>query len=111
MGVQSFGNPAASFRGRFGRTGNRASNPFLGFSATGGNVSALAPGNGYKYHTFTSPGTFSVASGNGSVEILVVGGGGGGGLCHGGGGGAGGLVFHPLDLFPLIRKITFGLGF
>lgn len=112
MSVRSFGNPAASFRSRFGRTGNRASNPFVSvLSASGGNVSALAPGNGYKYHTFTSPGTFSVASGNGSVEILVVGGGGGGGLCYGGGGGAGGLVFHPsVPIVPGTYTITVGNG-
>ena len=41
--------------------------------ATGGNVSALAPGNGYKYHTFTSPGTFTVSSLL-TIEVLVVGG-------------------------------------
>ena len=75
MGVQSFGNPAASFRGRFGRTGGRASKE-VSFSATGGNVSALAPGNGYIYHTFTSPGTFTVNSGTKDIEYLVVGGGG-----------------------------------
>ena len=60
MSVRSFGNPGASFRSRFGKTGNRASKPYVPLSsitATGGNVSALAPGNGYKYHTFTSPGT------------------------------------------------------
>lgn len=93
MGVQSFGNPAASFRGRFGRTGKRSSNPFRQiFSATGGNVNGLAPGNGYKYHTFTSPGTLTV-SGTGTIEVLVVAGGGGG--SQGGGGGAGGLVYNP----------------
>ena len=31
--------------------------------ADGGNVNGLAPGNGYKYHTFTSTGTFTVAAG------------------------------------------------
>ena len=66
--------------------------------ATGGNVSALAPGNGYIYHTFTSPGTFT-ASISLTVEVLVVAGGGGGGGSpggnSGGGGGAGGLVIHP----------------
>jgi len=46
---------------------------------TGGNVSALEPGNGYKYHTFTSPGTFTVSgTPNITAEILVVAGGGGG---------------------------------
>jgi hypothetical protein len=67
------------------------------FSVTGGNVSGLAPGNGYIYHTFTSPGNFTV-TGSKSMEIFLVGGGGGGGLNGGagagqGGGGAGGLVY------------------
>jgi hypothetical protein len=70
------------------------------FSATGGNVSALAPGNGYKYHTFTSPGTFTVSGAPKNVEILVVAGGGGGatggsGGNEGGAGGAGGLIYSP----------------
>ena len=67
------------------------------FSASGGNVNGLAPGNGYKYHTFTSPGTFTV-TGSGDVEFLIVGGGGGGrsgGGAAGGGGGAGGLTYNP----------------
>ena len=92
MGVQSFGNPGAAFRNRFGRTGNRASNPFLGFSATGGNVTAagITPGNGYRYHVFTSPGTFTASGPSKNIEYLVVAGGGTAGS-NGGGGGAGGL--------------------
>ena len=31
------------------------------FSASGGNADGTAPGNGYKYHTFTTPGTFSIS--------------------------------------------------
>ena len=73
-------------------------------SATGGNQSgpggagtALEPGNGYKYHIFTSPGNFVIASGGGAVEYVLVGGGGGGGNNTGGnlgagGGGAGGYL-------------------
>ena len=70
--------------------------------ATGGNQtggpSALAPGNGYKYHTFTSNGTLVVSQG-GTIEVLIVAGGGGGGDYSdtgnaGGAGGAGGLVHH-----------------
>ena len=65
------------------------------FSATGGDVNALAPGNGYVYHTFTTPGpsTFTVSTPL-TVDILMVGGGGSGGG-FGGGGGAGGLIFYP----------------
>ena len=66
-----------------------------GFSATGGTIAT--PGNGYNYHTFTSPGpgTFTVSTVGtpGTVELLVVGGGGGGGNRWGGGGGAGGLIY------------------
>jgi hypothetical protein len=62
-----------------------------GVSATGG--IETTPGNGFKYHTFTSSGTFTV-SGSGFVECLLVGGGGGAGAPLGSGGGAGGLVHH-----------------
>lgn len=75
-----------------------------GFIATGGNVDGLTPGNGYKYHTFTGSGTFTVASGDADVEFLLVGGGGcgrAGGGAAGGGGGAGGLTYsssHPVTV-------------
>ena len=82
------------------------------FAATGGNQSpgdGLEPGNGYKYHVYTSTGaaTFEVTAGSAEVEILVLGGGGtgsgdpssfNGGQC---GGGAGGAVLHsslPLEV-------------
>ena len=87
------------------------------FSATGGNqtpANGLAPGNGYKYHTFTSPGTFTVSSGSNTVELLVVAGGGGGGDGgggNGGGGGAGGVRFYPsLTASPGPYSITVGSG-
>ena len=72
------------------------------FNATGGNQlggPSGFPANGFIYHTFTSDGNFVVASGNGTVEVLIVGGGGGGSDYNGpgnagGGGGAGGLVHH-----------------
>ena len=62
-------------------------------SASGGNINGTEPGNGYKYHIFTSPGTLQVAPSSVpvSVEYLVVAGGGSGGYDRGGGGGAGGL--------------------
>jgi len=66
------------------------------FTATGGNA-VVTPGNGYKYHTFTSPGTFN-ASATVSIDILMVGSGGFGGPSaesNGGGGGAGGLIYIP----------------
>ncbi len=48
---------------------------------------------GYKYHKFTSSGTFSVsgAPATATVEVLAVAGGGGG--AQSGGGGAGGLKY------------------
>ena len=62
------------------------------FSATGGTVTAagITPGNGYRYHVFTAPGTFTVSGSPSTVEYLVVAGGGNGGGGYGGGG-AGGL--------------------
>lgn len=81
------------------------------FSATGGNVSALAPGNGYRYHTFTSPGTFTVSGSPGTLEVLVVAGGGAGGGGRAGGGGAGGLIYQAS--FPITvgsYPITIGSG-
>ena len=66
------------------------------FSASGGDQNGIAPGNGYKYHTYTStgPATFTISSGFKEVEILIVGGGAKSGpnQFHPGAGGAGGLV-------------------
>jgi hypothetical protein len=63
-----------------------------GFQATGGTIDSTIR-SGYRVHTFTSPGTFTVTNGLKSVEYLVVAGGAGGGggeLQNGAGGGAGG---------------------
>lgn len=59
-----------------------------GISATGGTITTDGD---YRVHTFTSDGTFEVASGIGAVEYLIAAGGGGGGSHRGGGGGAGGM--------------------
>lgn len=65
------------------------------FSATGGDLAdGLAPGDGYKYHTFSTTGTFTV-TGTKNVEVLVVAGGGGAGYFQSGGGGAGGVAYNP----------------
>ena len=68
-------------------------------SASGGDTSAgVAPGNGYQYHVFSSPGSLVVEGGSLTVDMLLVagGGGGGGGMgshSHAGGaGGAGGVA-------------------
>ena len=66
-----------------------------GTEATGGTTTSegIAPGNGYRYHVFTAPGTFTLVSGADiNIEYLVVAGGGSGGDGHGGGGGAGGML-------------------
>jgi len=69
------------------------------FEATGGNV---YDDSGYRYHEFTSDGTFTVESSSSEIEYLIVAGGGNGGRATNGnggnsyrylagGGGAGGL--------------------
>ena len=67
--------------------------------ASGGDTSAgVAPGNGFQYHVFTSPGNLTITGGSMVVDMLLVagGGGGGGGMgshSHAGGaGGAGGIA-------------------
>ena len=62
-----------------------------GIEATGGTVQIFG---GYKYHVFTSSGTFQVTQAGSSAKIdyLVVGAGGGGGGWHAGGGGGGAIV-------------------
>ena len=79
----------------FGGGGGGAAAPTGPLSASGGNIAnALEPGNGYKYHTFGTPGTF-VVTGTNVVEVLVVAGGGGGqqlSSIASGGAGAGGVV-------------------
>ena len=66
--------------------------PVPPIEATGGNQTTPAgfTSGDYKYHVFTSSGTFTVTAG-GNIEFLVVAGGGGGGWGNGGAGGAGGL--------------------
>ena len=109
MSIKSLNNDIASFRYRFGNTGSAAGaiQP-VPITATGGNVSALAPGNGYKYHTFTSPGTFTVNSGNDTIEYIVVAGGGGG--ANGGGGGAGGLLSNSVQMPAPTRQSPFPIS-
>jgi hypothetical protein len=81
-----------------------------GVSATGGTITEVS---GYKIHTFTSSGTFTVIAG-GSVEYLVVAGGGGGGSGNGGGGmgggGAGGLLTSSVTIGPNTYTVTVGDG-
>jgi hypothetical protein len=63
---------------------------------TGGTISTSG---GYRYHAFTSSGTFSTVGFAGSTNyMLVAGGGGGGGGNGGGGGGAGGYITGTVTL-------------
>jgi hypothetical protein len=74
--------------------GGGAGDVVVPFSATGGTIYSDPQ---YSFYVFTSPGTFSVTSGNSTTDVFLVAGGGGGGT--GGdernptGGGAGGVVF------------------
>ena len=77
------------------------------FSATGGTV---VDSGGFRYHTFTSSGTFQITKGTNSVEYLVVSGGGGGGFDVGGGGGAGGVVGGTSSIGVGSYTVTVGAG-
>ena len=87
-----------SVRGSFSalrRVGGAGGKNFDG--VTGGTITT--PGDGYRYHTFTTPGTFDATSVGAPflVDYLVVAGGGGGGgeqsdQFNGGGGGGGGVL-------------------
>lgn len=81
------------------------------FIANGGVITTV--GN-YKYHTFTSNGTFAITSGTKNCDILVVGGGGAGCGTDGngsGGGGAGGyLAINAYSLGIGSHAIVVGLG-
>jgi hypothetical protein len=59
--------------------------------ATGGTITTSG---GYRYHTFTSSGTFAITAAGSTLDALVVAGGGGGGGSLAGGGGAGGAIEH-----------------
>lgn len=78
--------------------------------ATGGTETTI--GN-YRFHTFTSTGTFTVSSLGGSlgdVDYLVVGGGGGGGETIGGGGGGGAVREGSIRISTGTYNVTVGSG-
>ena len=108
---QNTGNPTADgtgggvldlfTHGYFNRLGSIDNSVILGsaFSASGGTntTAGIAPGNGYRYHVFLSPGNFTIPSGflgSKSIDVLIVAGGGGAANPLAGGGGAGGVVRH-----------------
>ena len=76
------------------------------FSASGGTVTTSGA---YKYHRFTTNGTFSITASR-TVEYLVVGGGGGGGTDAGGGGGAGQVLVGSVVFTDGTYTVTIGLG-
>ncbi len=77
-------------------------------TATGGTITTPS---GYKVHSFTSNGTFTVSDGSLTVDYLVVGGGGAGGSDRGGGGGAGRfLSASAVTLSAGSYTITVGAG-
>jgi len=81
--------------------------------ATGGAVdTATRPG--FKVHTFTGDGTFTVTSnpGNtpGEIELFMIGGGGSGGGDRGGGGGAGGVYYKSDFPFTGTSPVTVTIG-
>ena len=75
-------------------------------TATGGTISYIS---GYKIHTFTGDGNFSV-NGTGLVEYLIVAGGGGGGAWVGGGGGAGGMLYGVTTISSNTYPVIIGSG-
>jgi hypothetical protein len=85
------------------------------FNGTGGTTSSyLLDNRGYRVHTFTTSGTFTISA-SGKVDILIIAGGGGGGSGsnqgEGGGGGAGGVkYFSQKTLAVGDHTVTVGLG-
>ena len=75
---------------------------------TGGTITSSG---GYRYHTFTSSGTFAVPSGfSATADYLIVAGGAGGGSDRGGGGGAGGYISSSTTLSTSSNSVTVGGG-
>jgi hypothetical protein len=80
----------------------------LPFTASGGSEFFI---NQFKYHVFTSSGTFSTIHATKAVDVFVAAGGGGGGGDNGAGGGAGGLIMSlNLSVPPGAYSILVGAG-
>ena len=114
MGIRSLSDPSSDYNDKWASTGLEAATgapPGL-VEGTGGDVTAgVAPGNGYKYHLWSTPGNFVVTFG-GEIEFLVIGGGGGAAFGFGAGGGAGGLRTNdpaaPTDLKITTQLLVYG---
>ena len=113
MGIKS-NNLLADYHDFFSRSGKDAVKSYVAagpFQASGGNVAdGNQPGNGWTYHVFTQPGTFTVSSGSGTVQYVVIGGGGGGGNEDAGGGGGAGALVTGSSTISSPQPITIGLG-
>ena len=98
----------------FQRTGNMPNFTPPPFSASGGNINGVNGGNGYTYHVFIGPGTFSVSGPTAGIsfDVLLIGGGGAGGATDvsngAGGGGAGGVVRH--SQLSITGPLTIDIG-
>ena len=115
MGIRSINNPTSNFASSFVDTSPTVNAGLEGDTITGGNVEGLQPGNGYAYHTFTTPGDLIIPTSQGpkTCEVLIVGGGGSGGSNAAGGGcgggGAGALLYAPtITLTPGSYPIEVG---
>ena len=76
--------------------------------ATGGTITTTG---GYRYHTFKSNGTFTVTSGTGNIDVLIVAGGGGANnSSYAPGGGAGGMLELTYAISAISRTVTIGAG-
>ena len=76
-------------------------------SATGGTESTYS---GYKVHTFTGDGTFTVSNGPMTADFLIIGGGGSGGTNGGGGGGGGFREFTSITITSGAKAVVIGAG-
>ena len=113
MGIKS-NNLLASYHDFFSRSGKDAVGDYVAsgpLQASGGDVAdGIQPGNGWTYHVFTQPGTFTVSSGSGTVQYVVIGGGGGGGNEDAGGGGGAGALVTGSSIVNSPQPITVGGG-
>ena len=77
-------------------------------TATGGTITTSGD---YKFHAFTSSGTFTVGSTNNSnYDILAIAGGGAAGWSESGGGGAGGLIYQSGRSLSISTAYTVTIG-
>ena len=88
--------------------------PTYNLTASGGTITTYTTGGAtYNVHTFTSSSQFTVTSGSGTIDTLIVGGGGSGGrtAAYGmGGGGGGGQVRYETAVTAATSVVTIGTG-